>query len=157
MGKIFRRERLTPAQLRTVAQRRLDDADCLRKTGDNARANGVFYLGGFVIECLLKALMLERYPSMQRAPSPEKMSEQDRRIWYLIYRSHDLDGMLPYLPELQRSLREADEREGTDRLGWLTAICATWTIFARYSPKMEKMKDAAEFLDRVSDLKEWLR
>jgi len=36
--------------LRTVADRRFDDADALRQTGRNARANGAMYLGRFVEE-----------------------------------------------------------------------------------------------------------
>src|SRR5215213_3907353 len=132
---IFDKRRLTPAQLRTVAQRRFEDAEYLRKSNDNARANGVFYLGGFVIECLLKAKLLERYPSMRSADSSEQMSVQDKRIWKLIYRSHDLLRMLPYLPELQRDLVTKDKRHGKDRLGDLRGICENWTIFARYSPK----------------------
>jgi len=112
MGKIFERQRLTPSQLRTVAQRRLDDADCLRRSGDNARANGVFYVGGFVIECLLKAKMLQRYPSMRSATSAEGMSESDRRIWHLIYRLHDLDGLLDHLPEMRSALLDSGPEAG---------------------------------------------
>jgi hypothetical protein len=157
MRRIFEKKRLTPRQLRAVAQRRFGDADCLRRTGDNARANGVFYLGGFVIECLLKAKMLDRFASMQTALSPEKLSESDRRIWSLIYRSHDLKQMLFHLPELERKLMLADRNEGTRRLEGLRSICQGWTIFARYSPHSEKMKDAGDFLDEIQDLKEWLR
>lgn len=85
------------------------------------------------------------------------MSKQDRRIWNLIYRSHELDAMLPYLPELQAKLEAADRREGTRRLDELKSICARWTIFARYSPRTEKMKEAGEFLDGIRELKKWLR
>ncbi len=45
-GSIFQKIKLRPTQLRTVAQRRFEDAECLRKTGVNARANGAMYLGG---------------------------------------------------------------------------------------------------------------
>jgi hypothetical protein len=47
---IFTRMRLGPAALRTVAERRFDDAMSLKRTGQNARANGAMYLAGFVIE-----------------------------------------------------------------------------------------------------------
>ena len=157
MRRIFEKKRLTPRQLRTVAQRRFEDADCLRRTGDNARANGVFYLGGFVIECLPKAEMLEQYPSMQTALLPDKLSESHRRIWSLIYRSHDLKQMLVHLANLERELADADRKQGTRRLEALRSICSGWTIFARYSPHSERMKDAAEFLDEIQDLKEWLK
>ncbi len=42
--EIFRKQlRLTPGQLRAVAERRYDDAMCLLDSGDNARANGAIY------------------------------------------------------------------------------------------------------------------
>jgi len=156
MGKIFRRERLKPSQLLTVAQRRLDDAEWLRKSGQNARANAVFYLGGFVVECLLKAKMLERYRFMQHVGSPRDLSDQDREVWNLIYRSHDLEEMLERLPEMRQRMMEADRREGTQRVEALSTVCEQWTIFARYSPKMQTMAEAEVFLDEVRRVKRWL-
>ncbi|GMU21650.1 MAG: hypothetical protein AMXMBFR13_17410 [Phycisphaerae bacterium] len=58
---VFSRERLKPSQLRMVAERRWGDADCLRHSGLNSRANGAMYLAGFAIECLLKAALLEKH------------------------------------------------------------------------------------------------
>lgn len=55
-----------PSAMRTVAERRYGDAEALRKTGENERANGVAYLSGFVIEILLKALLIEGHPSIAR-------------------------------------------------------------------------------------------
>lgn len=95
---IFEKVKLRPAQLRTVADRRLDDADALRKTGKNARANGAMYLGGLVVECLPKAKLLERFPWLQKAGSPEGRTSQEKRVWSLCYRSHDLDEILARLP-----------------------------------------------------------
>src|SRR5690606_28817708 len=129
MAKIFEREWLTAAQLRMVAERRFGDADYLRKSGENARANGVFYLGGFVLECLLKARMLETYPLMKGRRSPEGLSESDRALWFLIYRSHELETILGYLPGIERKLQAID----TLLRRRLAAICAEWTVFARYS------------------------
>jgi hypothetical protein len=157
MAKIFKRDRLSPGQLRTVAERRYDDAECLRKTGENARANGVFYLGGFVIKCLLKAMMLERYPSMQRLPSSEDLSPQDKRIWSLIYRSHDLKGMLGHLPDVLVKLERLDHRDGRRRYDNIIQIASNWTIFARYSPQTAMMEEADEFLGHVKELKECLK
>ncbi|HZL36973.1 MAG TPA: hypothetical protein VFC78_16760 [Tepidisphaeraceae bacterium] len=45
---IFLKRRLTPGQLRAVADRRYDDAICLFDSRDNARLNGAMYIGGFV-------------------------------------------------------------------------------------------------------------
>jgi hypothetical protein len=157
MADIFARRHLSPAQARTVAQRRFEDAEWLRKSNDNARANGVFYLAGIVIECLLKAALLERHPDMQRAVAQDTLSSSGRRVWSLIYRLHGLDEMPAFLPDLQKRLAEKDAKERTNLLRTLKSICARWTIFARYSPKSEVMKNAADFLDQVRELKEWLK
>jgi len=65
--EIFARVRVSPTQLRTVAERRFDDASYLRESGKNARANGAMYLAGFVLECLLKARLIEKYSCLRSA------------------------------------------------------------------------------------------
>jgi hypothetical protein len=156
MSDIFAKSKLTPSQARTVADRRLDDAECLRKTGDNARANGVFYLGGLVVECLLKSILLERHPEVVSPLAAEHLAESGREIRTLIFRSHALDQMLDRLPDLTRQMKAEDERGGTRRLNKLRGICGTWSIFARYSPRTETMAHAADFLDDVREVKRWL-
>lgn len=157
MADIFSQVRLSPSQARTVAQRRFDDAEWLRKSGDNARANGVFYLGGLVVDCLLKAALLERHRDLQTPVTLDQLSAHDRRVWSLIYRSHELEEMLAHLPDLERRLQAKDLKDGSDLLRKLRSICAKWTVYARYSPRTETMKHAAEFLDHVREVKEWLR
>lgn len=157
MASIFDRRRLTSRQMRSVADRRFDDAVCLCDSGLNARANGVFYLGGFVIECLLKARLLDQYKWIANAVAVDKLSPAERRIWNLIYRSHDLDEMLAHLPGIDSRLGSADRNDGRDRLRKLRLICSEWTIFARYSPLSSTMREASEFLNDVRELKEWLK
>lgn len=154
---IFRKVRLRPSQLRSVADRRFDDAEALRQTGRNTRANGAIYLGGFVIECLLKASLLERFKWLQSAGSPEGRSAEDRRLWSLCYRSHELDEILSRLPEVTHRLSRLEQRNGNRLLQSLKSICAQWTIFARYSPFYADIDDAREFLDRIKELKPWLK
>jgi hypothetical protein len=155
---IFDRVRLRPSQLRTVAERRYADAECLRKTGDNERANGAMYLGGFVIECLLKARLLDEHPWLQ-APLGPNPSPEEQRLWSLCYRSHDLDEMLTYLPGLIDELARRDRNEGRrpSLVESLRRLCNQWTIQARYSPRSETMAVASKFLDQIKDLKECLK
>ena len=156
MPSIFDRAKLTPAQLRTAADRRMGDAEALRDTRQNVRANGAIYLGGFVLECLLKAKLLEQHPWIGSAGSPEGRPAEDRRIWSLAYRSHDLDEILLALPEIKQRIR-AKEQEGHRHLiGKLDALCGSWTIFARYSPRQATMGQAKAFLDQVKELRPWL-
>ena len=155
--RIFERARLRPTQLRTVAQPRFGDASCLRNSRDNERANGGMYLGGFVIECLLKAKLLEASPCLQSAGHPDAGPRSERHRWSLCYRSHDLDVILAELPDLQDRLALLEQRGQARVLQSLRSICAQWTIFARYSPRMAMMSEAGDFLDRVEELKEWLK
>jgi hypothetical protein len=83
-----------------VAERRFGDADCLRKSGVNERANGAMYLAGLVIECLLKAKLMEASPWLQNAGSAEAGPRAERHRWSLCYRSHDLDEILAELPNV---------------------------------------------------------
>jgi hypothetical protein len=152
-GSIFAPMKLKASQLRTVADRRFDDAAALRKTNENARANGAMYLGGFVIECMLKAKLLEQNKWLSNAAFPQSRSKKDLRLWSLCYRLHDLREILDHLSGLCGRL----EREAPPRvLQNLRSICETWTVFARYSPMSAMMDEASVFLDRIEELKPWL-
>lgn len=153
---IFRKVRLRPTQLRTVANRRFDDADALRRTGQNARANGAMYLGGFVVECLLKARLLERFRWLQSAGSPQGRSRPDQRLWSLCYRSHDLDEILAELPAVTERLARLGQRDSSRLLQSFKSICAQWSIYARYSPYNADIDDARTFLDQIEELRPWL-
>ena len=140
--RIFKKVRLTPTQLRTVAERRYTDAEVLRDTTKNERANGTMYLAGFVIECLLKAQLLEVYPWLQSTGSAAGLSEDQLHIWSLCYRSHDLDEILGRLPLLTHRLIAIDQRGQLRLMENLKSICSQWTIFARYSPFAAMMSEA---------------
>lgn len=150
---------LKPAAMRTVAERRFDDARALCDTRVNARANGAQYLGGLVVEILLKALLVERHPQTARKRGHElaRLSEHDRTIWRLIWRSHELSDILDHLPHVEAALRKLEERHGHPYVAHLKNICATWSIYARYSSLASNMTEAEEMLERVGRLKEVLR
>jgi hypothetical protein len=153
---IFARRRLTVGQLRAVADRRFGDAEALVATGDNARANGAQYLAGIAVEVLLKGALVERYPGLAFRRQDE-VTAADRVVWNLIWRSHDLAEMLERLPMLRASADLRGRQAGRPYLAWLTGICGSWTIFARYSPATSTMSDAREMVERVRYLKEVLR
>lgn len=154
---ILAKARLRPEQYRTVADSRFEDAEALRQTGRNARANGAMYLGGFAVECLLKAKLIERFPWLRNAGSPEGRTSADRRIWSLCYRSHDLEEILANLPDVEDRLSELGQRECNRLRQSLRSVCARWTVHARYSPHTSTIAEATEFLDQVKELKSWLQ
>jgi hypothetical protein len=157
MGSIFEKQgSLKPSAMATVAERRFVDAETLRKTDENARANGVAYLVGFVVEILLKARLVQRFAAIAKKPL-SKVTDDEREVWSLIWRRHDLESMLDQMPELEAALKKRGERDGTDYAADLKKICATWTIQARYSPHTIRMDEAAEMLERVRALKELLK
>jgi hypothetical protein len=158
MARIFDRHgRLSPSQLVTVAERRFEDARALCDTGKNAHANGTQYLCGFVVEMLLKAQLMRKYPAIAAKRQHERMSADERELWSLIYRSHDLEEMLGRLHEVQQVVERHSRRTGRAYLRHLREICGSWTIYARYSPLTTDMSEARLMLDRVRDLKEVLK
>ncbi|HEY4330430.1 MAG TPA: hypothetical protein VGN88_11895 [Phycisphaerae bacterium] len=142
--------------MKTVAERRFDDAAALCHTGINARANGVAYLAGFVIEILLKAKLVEKF-SQIAGKRQHTLTHNEREIWFLIWKRHDLEDMLSQMTELQAGLKKKGERDNHDYHGHLKNLCATWTIQARYSSQTMRMDEAAEILERVRTLKELLK
>jgi len=154
---IFSRVRLRPSQMRTVADWRFADAEALRRTGKNAHANGAMYLAGFVIECLLKAQLLEKHPWLQSASSPEGRTPREQRLWSLLYRSHNLDEILDYLPSVRKRVAQEEQRGVRELTRALNTVCAEWTVFARYSPHSADIDDARDFLDQVKELRRCLR
>jgi hypothetical protein len=153
---IFAKLRLTPGQLRAVAERRFADACCLRDSGRQERANGAIYMAGFVIECLLKALLLERHPNLQKPVDSARLSQSDREVHGLLY-SHELDDMLGFLPELEKKLSGLRMRSGESVWKQFNDICEEWTVYARYSPANAKLEDARQYLGTVEEVKKWLK
>jgi hypothetical protein len=158
-GIFSRQTNLRPSTMAAVAERRFGDAEALEKTGENARANGVAYLAGFVIEILLKAnlLKIRRYEEIARKRPHQIGTDQEREIWGLIWRQHDLESLLNRLPELEAALEKKGEEDGHRYLDDLKFLCATWTIQARYSSRTMQMKEATNLLERVRSLKELLK
>jgi hypothetical protein len=148
--RIVDKIRLTPGQLRAVAELRFGDAQCLVNSAESQRANGAIYIAGFVIECLLKALLLDRYPNLRSPVDPVKLSPRDREIFDLLY-SHELDVMIGFLPDIKPKFMAVSVwKEFND-------IRAEWTIYVRYSPTQEKVDRAKQYLATVKEAKKWLK
>ena len=155
-GIFERQANLKPSAMKTAAERRFGDAEVLRNTQDNARANGVAYLVGFVIEILLKAKLVEKFSSIAKKRQ-DQLTNDEREVWFLIWKRHDLEAMLLRMRELEAHLTKKGERDGNRYVDDLKMICATWTIQARYSSLQMPMNDAADLLERVRRLKEMLK
>ena len=154
--RIFAKRRLEPSQLREVAEIRLADAEYLAESGKQARANGAMYLPGFAVECLLKAILLDRHRNLRMPVDPATLSTSDREVYYLLY-GHDLAAMLIFLPDVRVRLEAIKTAGGRSAWPAFRELCARWTIYARYSPVRATLTDAAQFVGTVREVKQWLR
>jgi hypothetical protein len=152
---IFNRERLTPSQAREVGRRRLADAIALIRTGNTRHANAAMYLGGYSIECILKARLLEKHPEIQ-SPFRDDSAPQIALGRKLVLKGHDLQGLLAALPEVVRDIKSSRGNEASRVIAGLRWICATWTVFARYSPRNASLREAEHLVDTIKEVIPWL-
>jgi hypothetical protein len=103
------------------------------------------YMAGFVIECLLKALLLERHPNLQGRVDPAKLSKSDAEAYGLLY-GHELDAMLNFLPEVEAKLKRLEAVEHRAMWRPFLAVCEQWTVYARYSPSQAKNRTPRSLL-----------
>ncbi len=155
-SQIFAKRRLEPSQLREVAEIRLADAEYLAESGRHARANGAMYLAGFAVECLLKAILLDRHRNLKMPVDPTSLSESNREVYHLLY-GHDLAAMLIFLPDVRAKLEATGIAGGRSAWPAFRELCARWTIYARYSPLRATLAEAIQFVGTVREVKQWLR
>jgi len=156
-SSIFEKQRLEPGQVRAVANRRMQDVNVLMS---RKRTNAAMYFGGFVIECLLKAKLLEKYAWLRRHYDPSQLARNDLELHRLCYKEHNLEGLMIRLSELMNKLARDDQNTGRINNGYLRIlqrIAADWTIFARYSPKVASCSDARDFVEKVKEIRECLK
>ena len=129
---------------RRAAERRLDDARFLAKSGEVERMTGAVYLAGYAVECGLKALLLSRTPAARQAGLMNDSGGPFRGK-----RGHDV-----------RALRIRCEAAGTplpaaerDRLLELHR----WDTDMRYNPADTDADEAAVFLDAAGTFLQFVK
>ena len=113
------------------AYERLRDARVLARR-ENKRYTGAVYLGGYVIECLLKAAICVEQRT-ERLPAK--------------YRTHELEALL--------------EATGyrltmTTEIASKFRIIVGWNVMLRYQGRQYKAQDARTFLANVEVIRQWL-
>jgi hypothetical protein len=103
-------------ELRTIAKARVEDATLLVTNG---RADGALYLGGYAVECALKARICA---TLNWAGFPENRREFEN---FSSFKTHKLDVLL--------ALSGQEQRIKSDYL-WAWSAVATWEPEARYRP-----------------------
>lgn len=110
-----------------IAERRRGDARVLLR---NKRYDGAVYLGGYVVECMLKAAICQWI-------GEERLPER--------YMTHDLNWLLqqaalvvePYISKHWQDV-------------------AIWDVTARYSSQVISAQSARQFIDAMEVIRRWL-
>ena len=121
-----------------VARERLDDASFLL-TDEPPRTTAAVYLCGYVVECVLKALILSAVPRAKEA----SVLASFRGV-----SAHDYDILLKRYREEGGA---AVPRAIVDRL----EDVGGWTVNLRYSPRRVERQEAADFLEAAREILEW--
>lgn len=120
------------------------------------RAIGAVYLAGLAIECHLKAELLRKRPELGDRHGRENLDVPEQSLWDLVWRWHDLAGLLESLPDTLMTLRSFTiGGEGLVRS--MQQIATYWAIDIRYSSKEIDFEEARDFVNRVKEVHQCLR
>lgn len=126
---------IRPAQLKEKSGQWFDDAKLLYV---HKRYAATIYLGGFVVELLLKAGLWER--------------RSEPEIAALLGRSHDLALLLSSMPVVADEIQKPEwdvVRVGFEHL-------SSWSVKVRYNPKKPSSSDARQYWRQLSEVRKWL-
>jgi len=121
-----------------VAEKHLGDAELLYEHG--SKTGGAIYLGGYVVECALKALLLARTPRRQQ---PETME------LFRGTRAHEFEWLKVQL----RSKGVKVSPEISEKLSSLRS----WSVAMRYDPTEKSQRETREFLSAARAVLAWVK
>ena len=126
---------------RRAAAQRLSAADRLMESDNPEHYLDAIYLGGYVVECALKALLLHGTPKAKQSALFEKISQGSK--------GHDFD-------RLAGMLRDQGRRMPLETVGHLRAVAAIWQPGLRYEVG-QRVRDAARaFLNAAGQVRAWV-
>lgn len=112
-----------------------------RLARDSYQAAAAIYLGGYSVECGLKALWLSQCPERQHGSYGEKLKELGHNLPGIIGSMRTRFGLV-----LPQEVFELMRRR----------IIPMWDVNARYRPGKRRSSDAVEFLAAVRRLLDWM-
>lgn len=127
--------------LEKAARKRLNDAKVLLAQGPE-HSRGAAYLGGYAIECKLKAIAMEVFSCWTLKQLANEWSVDDRDVY-----THGLEALLSRLPQTHRIRRSPIWRDFVQNVNH-------WRVAWRYDPS--PWPQAGEFLKAVERVYHWL-
>lgn len=135
------------SEQRRAAIRRLADARVLYADG---HWRGAMYLAGYVIECRLKARLMEMHGCLTLKELGRRLSARYPRATESIT-THNIEALLSYTGVLERMQAHADM--DTKRAYYL---CRTWRTSWRYHPEQGNEHECTAFLNAVDRLSRFI-
>jgi hypothetical protein len=120
-----------------AAHQRFEDAEILL---ERDRLTGAFYLAGYGVECILKALILSSIDD------PKRRTKVDRS--FKGRAGHDL-------AELLRLVFKESGRSVPGSVSQSLTMIMTWTTDLRYEASLKSRKEAVAFRDAVAEVIRW--
>jgi HEPN domain-containing protein len=134
--------RKTRRDFQALAELRAKEAGVLAKNGNE---EGAYYLGGFAIECALKACIAKK---IKRHDFPLAAKDANR-----VY-THDLTQLLK-LAELESHLDKAMKRNRTLRENW--GVVQNWNVDSRYEASGLKGTDMDAAVNSADGVLQWIK
>jgi HEPN domain-containing protein len=119
-----------------AAKQRSDDSVYLLQ---GVRYTGAVYLAGYVVECLLKALIFESLPKKRRAEMLTSFRGGKAHDYEWLKEQYRASGGPAFPPAVARSFQRVN----------------TWTTKLRYQPGTAKATETREFLAAVGNIFRW--
>lgn len=130
-------------QLYRAAGTHLDAArallGCCPERASHVRGHDVVYLGGYAVECSLKALLLSRYPSSRH---------DDRMRWFRSEIKHDLE-------RVKAELRSKKVTMPAGQAANFVLVRSKWSSEMRYETRRWSWDDADRVFRAAEALSGW--
>jgi HEPN domain-containing protein len=133
------------ADIQAIAEMKLKEADCLFKSNF---FDGAFYLGGYAVELLLKAMVCKTL----KIDDFFAFNLPTKKELYKPYKVHDYDDLL-ILSGLYSEFNAA-QSDMTFKRHW--SVIRGWNEGARYLTGRPS-KDVEDFLTSIQEIAKWIR
>jgi HEPN domain-containing protein len=129
-----------------ASNHRLDDARALFNAG---RWRGAMYMAGYAVECLLKTKLMQRYSCRTLHELEDELQRRGVLAEHATVFTHHLELLLRLTQRLDQ-LRQ-------HRMLWPQFVLVNrWIPAWRYTADTANRQDAADFLEAVAQIMQWL-
>ncbi len=135
------------SEMTQAAAHRLADA---RVLAEKERWRGAMYVGGYALECKLKAQLMSYYHCYTLEQLEERITKRTgRRPEFMTVRAHNLAYLLGFADCWHRLTQNPDMHHAFLR-------CNIWDYQWRYAPDVGNQEDTDAFLGAVGLLYHWI-